>query len=134
MSSVFTKILAGDLPGHFIYDDQHCAVFLSINPITPGHALVVPREEISHWLDVPPEVNAHMMGVAQKLGQAQMKVFSPARVGMIIAGFEVPHTHLHVVPINRESELSFANAASTVDHGELAAIAAKLKLSYNGGS
>lgn len=126
MSSVFTKILAGDLPGHFLHRDEVCAVFLSINPISPGHALVVPREEVSHWLDLSPEVNSHLMKVAQRVGKAQMEVFQPARVGMIIAGFEVPHTHLHVVPINKESDLSFANAASSVDHAELAELASRL--------
>ncbi len=126
MSSVFTKILAGDLPGHFLHRDEVCAVFLSINPICPGHALVVPREEVSHWLDLSPEVNSHLMKVAQRVGKAQMEVFQPARVGMIIAGFEVPHTHLHVVPINKESDLSFAKAASSVDHAELAELASRL--------
>lgn len=126
MSSVFTKILAGDLPGHFVHKDESCAVFLSINPISPGHALVVPREEVSHWVDLSSDLNAHLMRVAQRVGKAQMEVLSPARIGMIIAGFEVPHTHLHLVPINRESELSFAHAASTVDHSELAEIAEKL--------
>lgn len=133
MSSVFTKILAGDLPGHFVHRDDICAVFLSINPISPGHALVVPRDEVSHWVDLTPEVNGHLMKVAQRVGAAQMKVFKPARIGMIIAGFEVPHTHLHVVPINRESDLSFANAARRVDHGELAELASRLETAISAG-
>lgn len=126
MSSVFTKIISGDLPGHFIYRDEIAVVFLSINPIRPGHALVVPVAEVSHWVDLEPDVNAHLMRVAQNVAKAQMAHFSPQRIGMIIAGFEVPHTHLHLVPINNESQLSFAHAARSVDHKELAGIAEAL--------
>ena len=127
MSTVFSKILSGEWPGHFVYRDEQCAAFLSINPIQPGHALVVPVQEVSHWVDLEPEANAHLMMVAQKVGKAQMLVFAPERIGMIVAGFEVPHTHLHVVPISSEGQLSFANAARSVDQGELAAIADRLK-------
>lgn len=126
MSTVFTKILTGVWPGHFVYRDETCAAFLSINPIRPGHTLVVPVTEVSHWVDLNPEVNAHLMRVAQRVGQAQMSVFSPERIGMIIAGFEVPHTHLHVVPVSDESQLSFAHAAREVDPTELANIAVRL--------
>lgn len=126
MSSVFTKILTGVWPGHFVYRDDVCAAFLSINPIRPGHTLVVPIAEVSHWIDLDAETNAHLMKVAQRVGKAQMELFQPNRIGMIIAGFEVPHTHLHVVPISEESQLSFANAAREVEQAELAAIAAKL--------
>lgn len=126
MSTVFTKILTGEWPGHFLYRDSHCAAFLSINPIRPGHALIVPIQEVSHWIDLEPEANAHLMKVAQRVGRAQMAVFRPERIGMIVAGFEVPHTHLHVVPISSEGQLSFANAARSVDQKELADIAARL--------
>lgn len=126
MSTVFTKIINGDLPGHFVYRDEKAAVFLSINPIRPGHALVVPISEVSHWVDLDPDLNAHLMRVAQKVTRAQMSELKPQRVGMIIAGFEVPHTHLHLVPIDNEGQLSFSHAASTVDHGELARIAEQL--------
>ncbi len=126
MSTVFTKIITGEWPGHFIYRDELCAVFLSINPIRPGHALVVPIVEVSHWVDLEPDLNAHLMRVAQKVGKAQMSVFAPERIGMIVAGFEVPHTHLHVVPIDHEGQLSFANAARSVESSELAEIARRL--------
>lgn len=126
MSTVFTKILTGIWPGHFVYRDDKCAAFLSINPIRPGHTLVVPIVEVSHWVDLEPEDNAHLMKVAQRVGKAQMDVFSPSRIGIMVAGFEVPHTHLHVVPLTHESQLSFANAAREVDQAELAEIASKL--------
>lgn len=126
MSTVFTKIISGDLPGHFVYRDDRAVVFLSINPIRPGHALVVPVEEVSHWVDLPEDLCAHLMRVSQRVARAQMKILKPQRVGMIIAGFEVPHTHLHVVPIDHEGQLSFSHAAHSVDHAELAKIAAAL--------
>ncbi len=123
MSSVFTKIISGDLPGHFVYSDEQAVAFLSINPIRPGHTLVVPVKEVSHWVDLEEELCAHLFRVAQRIARAQLSYFKPQRIGMMIAGFEVPHTHLHLVPIDHEGQLSFAHAAASVDHGELARIA-----------
>ena len=127
MPSVFTMIINGDLPGHFVWSDDHCVSFLSINPITDGHALVVPRAEIDHWLDLDPELYAHLMDVSHHVGSAIQTAFNPKRVGMMIAGFEVPHTHVHVLGMNRESDISFANAAASVDHGELAGFADRIR-------
>lgn len=126
MSSVFTKIIAGDLPGHFVYRDEKSVAFLSINPIRPGHTLIVPVAEVSHWVDLDEDLSAHLMRVAQRVALAQMARFQPERVGLIIAGFEVPHTHLHVVPIDHEGQLSFQHAAHSVDHSELAKYAEEL--------
>jgi histidine triad (HIT) family protein len=115
MATVFTKIIQGELPGRFVWRDDRCVAFLSINPLRHGHALVVPHVEVDHWLDVDPDLNAHLLGVGQRIGQAQMAAFSPTRVGLLIAGMEVPHVHLHVVPIDSERDLDFANAAREVD-------------------
>ena len=127
MDSVFTKIITGDLPGHFVYRDEIAVAFLSINPIKAGHTLVVPVQEVSHWVDLDSATNCHLMKVSHLIAQAQMRIFTPQRVGMIIAGFEVPHTHLHLVPIETERELSFAHAAQAVNHEELARLAQSLK-------
>ena len=129
MPSVFSLIINGDLPGHFVWSDHVCVSFLSINPITDGHALVVPRAEIDEWTDVPAADTAHMMGVAHHVGNAVKTVFSPVRVGLMIAGFEVPHTHLHVLQLNTLADMSFANAATTVDHDELSGHAVALRAS-----
>tara|TARA_B100002051_G_C16272866_1_gene409728 strand:+ start:162 stop:581 length:420 start_codon:yes stop_codon:yes gene_type:complete len=126
MSSVFTKIMSGELPGHFIWKDDICAAFLSINPIATGHTLVVPVLEVDHWLDLPPDTNSHLINVAQIIGQAQMTAYNPERVGIVIAGFEVPHTHLHVIPINGMQDLDFTRAATTVDQSLLSAAAVDL--------
>lgn len=132
MSTVFTKIITGDLPGHFVYRDDKAVAFLSINPIQPGHTLVVPVAEVSHWIDLDEDLVAHLMKVARRVGEAQMKVLGPERIGVMVAGFEVPHTHLHVVPLKNERQLSFAHAAATVDHQELAQIAEKLQAALPG--
>ncbi|MBK5288153.1 MAG: HIT family protein [Acidimicrobiia bacterium] len=110
MPTIFTRIIDGEFPGRFVWRDDECVAFLSINPLQPGHTLVVPRAEVDHWIDLPVELNAHLMRVAHVIGTAQMIAFTPNRVGLIIAGLEVPHVHLHVVPIRREADLSFANA------------------------
>lgn len=110
MPSVFTRILQGELPGRFVWKDELCAVFLSIAPLRPGHALVVPRAEVDHWIDLPPATAAHLMTVAQTIGKAQQAAFAPTRVGLMIAGFEVPHVHVHVVPVDGMRDLDFAHA------------------------
>ena len=127
MTTVFTRIIQGDLPGTFVWRDERCVVFMSINPLAPGHALVVPIEELDHWVDGPPELIAHLFEVARVIGVAQHEAFACERVGVIVAGYEVPHTHVHVIPTNSMSQLSFANAASSVDPAELEAAAAAIR-------
>ena len=136
MPSVFSKIISGDLPGHFVWKDELSVAFLSINPIASGHTLVIPKLEVDHWLDLPPEINAHLVQLAQIIGNAQMVAFRPLRVGMIIAGLEVPHTHLHVIPMEGMQDLDFSRATITVDQSELSSNALLLRntLESNGHS
>ena len=115
MATVFTKIIQGELPGRFVWRDDRCVSFLSINPLQHGHALVVPVAEVDHWLDLDPELNGHLLAVSQRIGQAQQAAFSPVRIGLMIAGLEVPHVHLHVVPMNGVHDLDFANAQRDPD-------------------
>lgn len=119
MASVFTRIIQGELPGTFVWRDERCVAFMSINPINRGHALVVPVEEIPHWIDCSPELSAHLFSVAHRIGRAQEAAFGCERIGLIVAGYEVPHTHLHVIPTDHMGHLSFANAAASVDPAEL---------------
>ena len=98
MASVFSAIIAGDIPGRFVWEDDDVVAFLTIAPVTPGHTLVVPRKEIDQWQDVPPEVFAKLTTVAQVIGQGVRKAFDAPRAGLLIAGLEVPHLHLHVFP------------------------------------
>ena len=109
MPSVFSRIIAGELPARFVWKDESCVVFLSIRPLRPGHALVVPRAEIDHWLDLDTALLDHLFETAQAIGKAQMAGFKPARIGMLLAGLEVPHCHIHVAPIRGVHDLDFGN-------------------------
>jgi histidine triad (HIT) family protein len=110
MATLFTKIIEGEIPGRFVWRDDRAVAFLTIAPIAPGHVLVVPIDEVDHWVDLEPDLAAHLMEVARVVGRAQMRAFTPTRIGLIIAGLEVPHCHLHLVPIDTEADLSFAKA------------------------
>ncbi|MEN8238775.1 MAG: HIT family protein [Actinomycetota bacterium] len=125
MASVFTMIINGDIPGHFIHRDDTCVAFLSIEPLTEGHTLVVPIEEVDHWIDLDPDLAGHLMKVAQRVGKAIDTVYSPRRVGVLIVGDEVPHVHIHVTPISSARDLDFANAGSASSE-ELAGVATRL--------
>lgn len=127
MPSVFTRIIEGELPGRFVWRDEVCVAFLTINPFRPGHTLVVPRVEVDHWIDVDPDVLAHLVRVAREIGAAQMDAFSPERIGLLLAGLEVPHVHLHVVPIEGVHDLDFANADPDPGAAALDDAAARLR-------
>jgi histidine triad (HIT) family protein len=109
VASIFSRIIAGELPAQFVWQDDACVAFLANRPLRPGHTLVVPRLEIDHWLDLEAGLLAHLAGTAQTIGKAQMAAFNPARIGLLLAGLEVPHVHFHVVPIERSSDLDFGN-------------------------
>jgi len=126
MSTVFTKIIDGTIPGTFVHRDEICVVFLSINPITTGHALVVPIAEVDHWMDLDARTRAHLFEVAHRIGEAQMQAFECDRIGLIIAGYEVPHTHLHVIPTSSMADLSFANVHNA-ERAELEAAGAAIR-------
>jgi diadenosine tetraphosphate (Ap4A) HIT family hydrolase len=108
--TVFTRIIRGELPGRFVWRDEDVVAFLTIEPIRPGHTLVVPVAPVDHWIDVDPGLWARIAEVQHRVGRAIMAAFAPARIGAVIAGLEVPHCHVHLIPIDDESELSFANA------------------------
>ena len=127
MPTIFTRIIEGELPGRFVWRDDQCVAFLSIAPLTAGHTLVVPRAEVDHWIDLDPDVNAHLMRVAQQIAAAQQRAFSPTRIGLMIAGLEVPHVHLHVVPIDGMADLDFGNADPDPDPAALDVAAETLR-------
>jgi histidine triad (HIT) family protein len=110
VASIFTRIIGGELPGRFVWKDEHAVAFLTINPLRPGHTLVVPRLEVDHWLDLEPALAQHLMRVAQHVGQAIQRGFRPTKVGLIIAGLEVPHVHLHLVPVEDLRDFDFSRA------------------------
>lgn len=119
MPTLFTRIITGQLPGTFVHRDSQCVSFMTINPITRGHVLVLPIEEIDHWPDMSADLTAHLFRVARLIGQAQQHAFKCERVGLIIAGYEIPHCHLHLIPTTSMADFSFANAAQNVPIHEL---------------
>ena len=127
MPTIFTRIIDGDIPGTFIWRDDRCVAFMSINPMAPGHTLVVPRVEIDHWIDLADDLCDHLFAVARHIGRAQKAAFDCDKVGVIIAGYEVPHVHIHVVPTVDIGQLSFAAAAASVDRGDLEAAATAIR-------
>ncbi len=127
MSSVFSRIIAGELPARFVWKDEHCVVFLSNRPLRPGHALVVPRKEIDHWIDLDADLLAHLATIAQSIGKAQMAGFKPVRIGLMLAGLEVPHVHFHVVPIRGLHDLDFGNQDPNPDPAMMDRAAATLR-------
>ena len=126
MPSIFTRIIDGEFPGHFVWKDEQAVAFMTIQPVREGHLMVIPRAEIDHWDDLPEPVAAHLMIVSQRIARALKDVFPCRRIGMMIAGLEVPHTHLHVVPIDDLGDLSFAKARSA-DAVRLAAEATRIR-------
>lgn len=119
MSTLFTRIINREIPGRFVYEDEVCVAFLTIEPLSPGHTLVVPREEVDHWLDLDEATLSHLMAVAKRIGAAIADVYNPTRVGMIIAGLEVPHVHIHVTALNDNRDLDFARVDRNPDPGNL---------------
>ena len=127
MPTIFTRIINGDLPGRFVWRDDRCVAFLSINPLRPGHTLVVPRAEVDHWIDLDPELACHLTVVAQTIARAQQQVYDPAKVGLLIAGLEVAHVHLHVIPIMHGEADLHLDRATTATPEQLEVEAAKLR-------
>lgn len=115
MPTIFTRIINGELPARFVYTDDRCVAFLSINPLRPGHTLVVPRAEVDHWIELDPADWQHLTQVSQRLGEALQRAYEPTKVGMMLAGLEVPHAHIHLVPIDDVHDLDFGNAERDPD-------------------
>ncbi len=137
MTTLFTRIIDGELPGRFVWKDSDAVAFLTIAPLRTGHTLVVPRLPVDHWLDAPAVLRHHLMDVAAHVGEALMMVYRPQKVGLMLAGLEIPHLHLHVVPIDDVHDLDFSRADSTVsaeslDTAHTAIVAALRTLGHAG--
>ena len=126
MPSVFTQIVNGDIPCHKILeDDQHLA-FLDINPIRPGHTLVITKRQIDYIFDLEDNLLSGLMIFSKKVGTAIKKATYCQRVGVVVAGYEVPHAHVHLIPTNSMSDFNFA-LSQQADQGELAAMVTKIQ-------
>jgi diadenosine tetraphosphate (Ap4A) HIT family hydrolase len=127
MSTLFTKIIEGEIPGRFVWKDPDVVAFLSVGPLADGHTLVVPRQEVDRWTDAPADLLAKLTAVAQTIGKAQVEAFGAARAGLIIAGFEINHLHLHVWPSNSQAEYDFKRAQQHPDPAVMDASAEKIR-------
>jgi diadenosine tetraphosphate (Ap4A) HIT family hydrolase len=127
MASVFSMIINHEIPGRFVYEDDHVVAFLTIEPMAPGHTLVVPRAEIDNWQDIEPAAFAEVMAVAKRIGKAVSKAFGVERAGLIIAGLEVPHLHVHVFPARDLADFGFANVDRNPSPASLDEAQAKIK-------
>lgn len=110
MSTLFSKIIAGEIPSYKIYEDEDTYAFLTIRPHTQGHTLIVPKIEVDHWDDVPEEYFNHMWRAAQFVAKILKSKLGCARVGVMVVGFEVPHAHIHLIPANSMEDLSINKA------------------------
>jgi len=126
MPTIFTNILSGEIPCHRIAEDEQCLAFLDIRPIHPGHTLVIPKQEVNYIFDVEDDLLQHMIVFAKTVAHAIDKAVPCKRVGVIVAGLEVPHAHIHLVPIQAVADINFANARDTSQE-ELAATAASIR-------
>ena len=131
MSTVFSLIIKGDIPGTFVYRDDLCVAFMSINPITDGHVLVVPIAEVDHWIDMSPELSQHMFSACHRISEALAQAFPCERVGMMIAGYEINHCHVHLIPTTTISDFNFTKAAAKIDREVLEEHAEKIIAALN---
>lgn len=127
MASIFTKIINGEIPCHKIAEDDNFISFLDINPLKKGHALVIPKIEVDYIFDNEDETLANLMVFAKKVAIAIEKEVECKRIGLIVVGLEVPHTHMHLVPMDLESDLSFSNPRVEMTQEEFAELAQRIR-------
>ncbi|MDQ3142974.1 MAG: HIT family protein [Bacteroidota bacterium] len=126
MNSLFSKIIRGEIPSYKLAENQFCYAFFDSKPLTKGHSLVVPKQEIDYIFDVPDELLMEMILFSKKLATAIKKNVSCTKVGLCIIGLEVPHAHIHLVPINQIADLNFSNNRVNISDLEMQSLAAKI--------
>ena len=126
MSSIFTKIIKGEIPSYKIAESEYCYAFLDINPLAKGHTLVVPKEEVDYIFDVEDELYTELMLFAKRVGKALEKVVPCERIGVTVIGLEVPHAHVHLIPINGINDMNFAKPKVKMTSEEFSSLAAEI--------
>jgi histidine triad (HIT) family protein len=124
--SIFSRIIAGEIPAHRLREDDRFLAFLDVRPISPGHALVIPKQEIDHFFDMPDELLGDLVVFAKPVANAIRQATGAKRVGSAVVGIEVPHAHLHLVPVNAVADLDFRKATPAQDD-DLAAMAERIR-------
>lgn len=126
MASIFTRIVNGEIPCHKIAEDENYLAFLDINPLQEGHTLVIPKKEINYIFDVEDPLHAGLWNFAKKVGKAIEKVVPCQRIGITVIGLEVPHAHIHLIPLRSMYDMDFRKPKLKFTNEELAAIASKI--------
>lgn len=129
MKSVFSKIIKRELPAYIVAEDEKCIAFLDINPVQKGHTLVVPKSEIDYIFDIPDDLYSHLFLFSKKVAIAIKNVIPCKRIGVAIVGLEIPHAHIHLIPINRISDIDFSKKLS-LSHEEMNRIAKSIDESF----
>lgn len=127
MASIFSKIVAGEIPCHKVAEDNEFFAFLDIRPVAEGHTLVIPKQAIDYLFDMDDAKLGRMMAFAKKVAHAQEQAIPCKRVGLTVIGLEVPHAHIHLIPIQKESDMYFGNAKHEPTNEELARVAALIR-------
>ncbi len=127
MATIFSRIVAGEIPCHKIAEDSEFFAFLDINPVATGHTLVIPKEEVDYLFAIDDAKLGRMMAFAKRIARAQEQAIPCKRIGLTVIGLEVPHAHIHLVPITRESDIYFDRPKGTPTTDELAATAAAIR-------
>ena len=130
MATIFSRIVAGEIPCHKVAEDEEFFAFLDINPVAKGHTLVIPKKEIDYIFDVEDASLGRMMAFAKRVARAQEAAIPCKRVGLAVMGLEVPHAHIHLIPITKESDMYFGSEKMTISQEELASIAAMIRKAY----
>lgn len=123
MASIFTRIVNGEIPSYRIAEDDRYCAFLDIHPLSQGHTLVIPKQETDYLFDLEPEVLGGLMVFAQKVARAMRKSIECKRIGVAVLGLEVPHAHIHLVPLSRETDINFSNPKLQLSNEEFESIA-----------
>ena len=130
MSSIFTKIINGEIPSYKIAEDENYFAFLDINPNAKGHTLVIPKKEVDKLFDLDDETYLGLMQFAQKVAKALAKTISCNRVGMTVVGLEVPHAHVHLIPINRVADINFTSEKLKMQHDDFVKLAEEISNNF----
>lgn len=129
-STIFTKIINGEVPCHKIYEDELTLAFLDIRPVQPGHTLVIPKEQIDHFEDLPDDIYQAVWATVKKVARKQMAVLSRQRIAVSIMGNDVPHAHVHLIPFDKSQDIHAqpVGTGAIANNKVLAEMAKKLKI------
>ena len=125
MKTIFSKIIDGEIPCYMVAEDDRFFAFLDISPLSKGHTLVIPKQEVDYIFDLPETDLADMMLFAKRVAAALQKTVDCKRIGVAVIGLEVPHAHIHLIPIQAESDMVFSKPRVQLSPDEMSAIAAK---------